>query len=470
MLLNFLLAWGFGPVVLGFMWWQSMPAREFLWITLVATLALILVLVAGAASLAMCIVRMRSEDPDMRINIWSTTPSLASFLIIIPTLLIFGYQRTEGPANYLTPLVMIDEQIVERPAGWLPYEIAHDGFRDAWCQRKGMAATLCNSADNQDGLFKANWQTRRRALISELNKPNWHKVGQEKPDLRNANLVASFFSGANLRNARLEGANLRSAHLEGAHLWDTKLQEATLRHAHLEMVDARGAQMQSARMSGAQLISSNFKDANLQEARLIGAKIVNSRFWEANMQGAYLERATIINSIFWDAKMSGADLRRATMTSSALKGAQLNGAQFDYSLLSGTPVSKMYLIETNLESTTNQGGAIRFADFTSVTFNQRSDFRNSFMDGSVKLHPHFALQMGQPCQWSNLVMSDDEFFARWRWWVDQKPNKKREERWSHIAPLEWRNVPRLSKQEIADLGLSDCNWKTDPLPDTETLR
>lgn len=71
MLLNVLLAWGFGLVILFLLWQQSMAARTF-WMTAIAAACLALSIITGASSIAMLARRMRRPpDADSPV-LWTT--------------------------------------------------------------------------------------------------------------------------------------------------------------------------------------------------------------------------------------------------------------------------------------------------------------------------------------------------------------------------------------------------------------
>ncbi len=65
-------------------------------------------------------------------------------------------------------------------------------------------------------------------------------------DLRSANLWGADLGGANLRDADLRGANLWGANLRGADLWGADLRGANLRDADLRDADLRDANLRGA--------------------------------------------------------------------------------------------------------------------------------------------------------------------------------------------------------------------------------
>ncbi|MFK7881101.1 hypothetical protein [Roseobacter sp.] len=135
MLLNFLLAWGFGLIVLYFLWRLSMPAREF-WMTGIAASGFAISIVTGASSLAMMARRMRQPPTSEPIRLWATGFQTLGLIIGGAALLWNSYQRTEGSLSQLAHLNLSGENIVERPAGWLSYRDARAEFRATWCRRE----------------------------------------------------------------------------------------------------------------------------------------------------------------------------------------------------------------------------------------------------------------------------------------------------------------------------------------------
>ena len=212
MLLNILLAWGLGLVVLGGIWWQSMPARDWI-MTTISGASLLAACFSGFASLAMLRHRMRSDNLPEAHNLWSSAPAMGAMLIAIPFVFGFGYQRTNGNTDYLAPLDLSGEAIVDRPANWLPEKIARKDFLAIWCKRE---TRDCESnAQNPKG-FAQEWKTQRNSQTAVLSKPNWSKQTHHVTvDFREANLNQTFLVGINLYKANLNGAALLHKSVEG---------------------------------------------------------------------------------------------------------------------------------------------------------------------------------------------------------------------------------------------------------------
>ncbi|MDW3221892.1 MAG: pentapeptide repeat-containing protein [Paracoccaceae bacterium] len=432
MLLNFLLAWGFGLIILYFTWQLSMPARTF-WMTAIAAICFAASIITGASSIAMMARRMRRPAGSAPPALWATGGQVLGLLIGGVALLWTSHQQTEGPITRLAHLDLSGENIVERPAGWLSHGDARAEFRADWCRRE--AVEDCSDLGTREAAFAAEFERRRDAAIADMRRPDWH-VPSGRPtdmDFRNAILANSFLTGANLSEAQMEGAFLWGAQMEGAFLWGAQMEGANLSSAQMEGADLWGAQMEG---------------ANLSSAQMEGADL-----WGAQMEGADLRRA----------QMEGADLRRAQMEGADLRRAQMERAMFDYTRLTGVKTAYIHLQETNLSMSTNHGGMLRFVDLTGADFDGGTDFRNAFLDGSVRMTDAFRQQMGDPCQWHDDVIEDDEiFYGRWRGWIEVGPfNTYALQIWESIAPEGFEGVEAIEPDQ-------GCTWKTGPMPDTDT--
>lgn len=164
--------------------------------------------------------------------------------------------------------------------------------------------------------------------------------------------------------------------------------------------------------------------------------------------------------------MQGADLTEARMQKANLVWAEMQGSQFDYNLLTGQADDQIFLDDTNLTASINNGGAVRFVNMRGATFDRKTDFRNAFLDGSVTLPDGFAEQMAcarsaadcaekRPCHWPSETLSDEQFYGTWRTWVERRANI-----WPIVAPAEWRDV---KPQPIP----KDCQWVDHPMPEQD---
>ncbi|ANB35178.1 hypothetical protein A6024_14375 [Rhodovulum sulfidophilum] len=517
--LNLALTWGFGLIVLGFLWWMSMPARTF-WLTAIACMALLAAAGAGLSSLKCLFEKMSAEE-----HAWHRWLFAPRTLIGVGLIAFFAsFLRTgwlvDGWApliRLLAPIDMTGLAIVEKPPGWLPRDIAKADFFADWCQREGTDCLRSGLSKNHRDLFEREFRRRREAALSDLRKPQWHQPGQQKPDFRGAQLAGTFLAGAELRwthmeeadlrwaqmegadlrwsqmegvnlrwsqleradlsGARMEGANLRGAQLERADLSGTRMEGANLRGARMEGANLRGAQMEGANFRRAQMEGANFfeaqmegadlggaqmegaylRRAQMEGADLSGAQMKGANLSGAQMEGANLRRAQMEGANFFEAQMKGADLFGAQMEGANLFGVQMEGADLSMSFSTGVRFEPLIIQSANLRAVTNDGGALRFADFRSVTFNEKTDFRNVFLDGSVQITDGFRKQMGDPCQWHADVLNDEEFFGRWRGWVEASGKGKTY--WPWVSPAGLSDVAAIPPPD-------GCTWKTGSISDT----
>ncbi|MCA0869707.1 pentapeptide repeat-containing protein [Seohaeicola saemankumensis] len=478
MLGNIALAWGFGPVILGFLWHASMPARQWE-MTLIAGAFLLAALASGAASFAALILRMKHTSPDRSTSIWSMTWAKGVSLVLLPGILFYGYQSTSGSPDRLARLDLSGQDLVEHPATWLPYPIARKDFLATWCKRENI--TDCADLGDRQQEFDAEWRTRRSAALAALKKPHWNGSANGEPDLRGADLSRAFLAGTDLSEAQMQRSDLSTAQMEGTDFSGAQMEGADLSTAQMEGADLSMAQMQGAVLTGAQMQGAVLREAQMEGAVLWGAQMEGAVLTGAHMQGADFSGAQMEGAVLWGAQMQGADFSGAQMEEAALSraqmegavlwgakmqgadlwGAQMEGADLSRALLTGTAKKLDLLHSTNLSASTNYGGALRFMDLTKTKFDSQTDWSNAFFDVSVIVPPNWRAQIGQPCLWNWIAtqtdpLSDEEFFGHWRGWLTLDP-KWRDQNWQFIAPEPYHDVPILPPP-------TGCRWITQPLP------
>ncbi len=491
MLLNLALAWLFGLLVLTWLWWTSMPARD-VWMTLTAGASLLLALFTGATGFAALLSRMAEPNPDRSRSIWQTAPAMSAVLVVLPLVTLLSHQRTMGSFSRLAHIDLSGQIIVERPPGWLSHALARKDFLTLWCHRE--EARECHGSDAS---YNVEWRDRRRAARDELKKPSMSGrdlrgadlsaaflVAQDltlsklsRADLSEAQLEGADLSGALLDHAdftsaqmewavlyraQLNGANLNWAHLVGAELLRAKLVDANLSRAEMEgtelswadmtRADLSWARLNGADMSGAKLEEANLSGAQMEAANLSGVKMANADLSGAQLTWANLNRARMQGTNLSWAQVEDADLRATDLQGAVLEGAQMMGTIFSFSYLTGELGRPNILSGTDLRDTRNDGGALRFLDFRGSVIDTRTDWRNSFGDGSVTL----IAGMSPPCQWAPSHLNDRDFFARWRGWLEAFPG---------LEPLTWSDLAPDGFEDIPPIPPPDgCKWKTDPLP------
>ncbi len=404
--LNFLLAWVFGLILLALLWWQALAARDLL-ISFVATTSFVVSALTGAESWLARIARLKQLNQSSVPKRVAQRKGIGWIVVIwIGTISsCFGVSYLVTNHVSLITLDLSGESIVERPAGWLSYGDAKAEFRAQWCRREFVK--ICSDLGDRNADFEEEFGRRRRAIIGDMRRPDW-KLTTGIPtnmDFRNADLTNAFLAGVNLRGAKLQGADLSRAQLEGANLRGVKIDGET---------ELRWAQMQS---------------VNLSYARIYAVDIRHAR-----MEGAVFDYAQWIGG-----------------------KEPINPKKKNISRLNGT----------DLSSAKNNGGMLRGVDLTQIKFDANPDFRNAFLDGSVKMKEEFPEQMGNPCQWIlDEVLDDEKFYGRWRGWIEHPSNPdhgsrtKKEQRdsfWRDLAPKGFEDVPAIEPD-------GNCEWKTGPMP------
>jgi uncharacterized protein YjbI with pentapeptide repeats len=125
-------------------------------------------------------------------------------------------------------------------------------------------------------------------------------------DLRAADLSYGIFEGATLSNAKLNGASMYAINLRDAQLLRTDLSRADVRDAKLERAALSLANLQDADFSAAKLVQ-----ANLTGAQLHGAIFLDTQFKNADLRGALLTGAVVREAHLDGVNVEGADLRGA---------------------------------------------------------------------------------------------------------------------------------------------------------------
>jgi len=435
MILNFLLAWAFGLVVLGGLWWQSMTARQ-LEMTAVAGASFGMASLVGSASAFILWSRARREADGKKVKFTKTVPVVTA--IILGTLLIaeISYGRTKGPKERLAPIDMTGEAIVQRPAGWLPYSVAKAEHLDEWCKRKANSVCVASSAFEQD------WKARRTAARADMKRPRWSaRKSNDDLNLKAANLSSAFLVGVNLKDAQMAEIVLDGAILESA---------------NLVRADLEGAILERALMDSANLFRANLDGANLFQARMVNSNLFSAQMRMINLSGASMERAKLTRAQLQGANLSFANLEHTDFSWTNLSGATLSGSRFF-----GSDDRVLRLKSTNLSAVTNVSGALRFLDTTDAIWDEHTDFRNVFLDDTVKRSNEFRTRMGNPCQWVKVKLSEKEFFSIWRWWLEKFGTPQ------NLLLEDLRNAPLPTAARLEELDLTDCepNQPFGPMPD-----
>ncbi len=436
MILNFVISWLSGPFILGWIWCQSMPARD-IWMTSLGGLMFAGSLAMGSVSLRLLLIRMRHKDrpqPNfarITANYGGTLLALCAFVLLLswgrtmeplfPRDIVNAKGEIIGQSHWI-PLADIDlqdQRLTDRPTGWLPYSIARREALASWCKRDPVA-DCANLTDDEDHAFNDEWRIKRTAQINDLRKPT--HLNHLKPDVVPTTTV--------VRHIPDDFPDMD---------WTTDLKldiEVTVpnlpvlqRRLDLRDADLRGAFLAGTNLTAATLSGLNARNADLERVQLTYADLSKSDLSGAGLSHANLRGAQMQGAILWEAQMQGANL--------------------SLSLLTGRPDRPTIDNDTDLSASTNDGGALRSVDLTPARFNHETDWRRVFLDASVRVSPDFRRTMEFPCQWiwaetanAGKPLPDDMFFAMWRGWLISLRGTDRN--WTDIAPHEWHDVAPIA--------------------------
>jgi uncharacterized protein YjbI with pentapeptide repeats len=533
---NITLAWAFGLFVLGYSWYVALPARNYV-LNGAGAFAFALSLTFAITSYIL----LREAMIDLKASRVTTLRrvgrALNAITVMASALLSIAFAHPESP--WLARLNLSGEDIVERPDGWLPYEIARRDFLNIWVERE--RANRENLTIMEKNSFEDEWQQRRYLALSQLDKPRFYRAtarinftgallngsflsgmdmsfarlerariaqsdlegikligadlgdanlqgtqlrtsdlssaNMEQINLKNAqlnqtNLFRSNLNGANFEDAILIDVNLQSAEIEEAHLVGVtfervslnyvNLRNSNLRRSKVSDADFRNTQMRALNLMDASLERADFRRSQMNSVRLGAAKITNSDMRGTQMQYSFLNQARFKNVDLRQAQLQGANLREATLEDVDLERTNLHEANISLSLIKGSNLISSKMELANLKGTINNGGALRFIDLTGVIFDDQTDFRNAFMDSSIKLDASFRSILGDQCQSAldaRQPLSEEEFYGRWRGWVEHETSRYRFDarfHWRNISPPEYLDVTAIPPRR-------GCVWKKGPI-------
>ena len=386
------LVWLFGLVVTFWFWWRSMPAHEPLLTGFLGVVFAVTLWVFGKSAAA---ANAHLGDKTAK-SLWKLLFASAIVLIAALTTVRTWIDPWQGqprdsaffndldpgwfiwPPEFLRPARAIFREVVvtEKPKDWVGKEVAEVEFRVRWCKERDEPKCLNplaleNRRFDQAGekSFQAAWGERWKALLAQMPKPDLRGK-----DLRGADLAFAKLEGADLSNAQLEGANLRDIRLEGARVVYASL---------------AGTYLLGARLEGADFRSADFTGANLSQARLEGTELFDAQLVSVNLISARLEGSKLLSTRFINADLTAARLF-------------------------GSRGSRLDLGRTFFHGSFFRATAFRHADLSSVDITNNSDFIRSFGDASVMLPP----LVETPCHWAKTELSDEEYFGRWKGWID----------------------------------------------------
>ncbi|WP_146346879.1 pentapeptide repeat-containing protein [Phaeobacter marinintestinus] len=471
MTLNFLLAWSSGPFILGWTWCKSMAARDFA-MTLSSGILFSVSVIVGAVSLVLLFRNMKHPKIARTHAVTRHPIFLTTWVFMFIGCIGVSWARTTEPV-WIVDLATIDlreASVTNRPSGWLPPHVAKAlDYRD-WCTRDDRPGCFGVSAAEQRD-FDLDWYEKRRSLIADIRKPA--RRGNNRTEDVQAHIETVVNKGPlwsidvheaetvqrledSLKQISSSALDFRKADLRGAFLADANLVAARFASTH-----APFAVFEHADLS----FSSHNKNTNLHGAQLSGAILRWSRFRGSDLSNAHLDRADLRG-----AKLVAVNLLGASMVNTVFANTELTGSKLDLSYMAGSENNPLDLGGVDLSSSTNEGGALRHVDLYGAIFDDNTDWRNVFLDGSVEVPLELERSMNFPCQWewarnhySKLLQTEQLFFSQWRGWLSRLPDWQ-PSYWSDIAPKEWHDVQPVYPPE-------HCLWKTnsEQLPSRKSL-
>lgn len=288
------LVWLFGPAIVFWFWWRSMPAHDWLmtgWLGLLFVSTLLVACFGAISARASLSGKKQVLYGEL---VFAAVLVVVADLTVVRTGVVVS-PRIPDPLSFdlLQPASanLREAVLTKKTSGWREHHLAEAEFRVRWC-RENIALKCVNplSSDRsaewgveQTRAFREVWREHRNAELSSLAKPNLRGK-----DLRGANLAGIAFEGGNLSSARLEGANLTLARLEGASLWRAGLEGANLRGARLEGATShwRGSKARTSSRQGSKARASGGRGSKARTSERRTSKARGSKARASERRGS----------------------------------------------------------------------------------------------------------------------------------------------------------------------------------------
>jgi uncharacterized protein YjbI with pentapeptide repeats len=303
-----LVVWGGGTFLVGWVWWQYLPRREWLGAGLLFAL-LVVSMVLGVVSYR------------------AATSALGGVQTRV---------SRDGLAALIASAALLGAVFIIKLNGQLPDETSNRCI-EAPRERAGLWTMLTMV---RDALRCTPLANLRQADLS-VRPPVWKDSDEDNGQvqgafLRGKNLnyaraINTFLVNADLAGATLQYANLQQARLQKASLREADLTGAYLLWANLQAADFRGAILDNAVLREANLGGTKFSRFNncdqrcFKAARLNHVILVKADLSEADLKEAILEDARLDGAKMPDAMLQGANLARASLRGAQLQRAKLSG-------------------------------------------------------------------------------------------------------------------------------------------------
>ena len=387
-----LMVWLLGPLMLGIMWWRSMPYHHE-WLALWTALWFWLTLIVGGSSVVQLryVMRFSKLAPGRPLGRALTSRKLITSVCLLVVLSAVSWERTESARFVaLAPADLFRAELSQKPANWLHYDTWVQDQEHQFRLREGLdiPGSISSWPDGSRYQFRREIAERWENLTQSLDAPDLQHV-----DLRKANLESAFASGANLSGARFDGANLKWARSEGAYLAGARFEGADLFRARFESADVR-----EVRFEDANLLNARFKSAYGREARLQGARLTWARFNDADFREARFDGADLTGAWFDNASLSGARFDNADLSQARFNGASLDGTRFDGASLDGTRFDGADLILARFEGANLFEARFKGADLSDARFDGAKFFVTRFEGANLETAKGLTqLQLNSAC-------------------------------------------------------------------------
>jgi hypothetical protein len=190
-----------------------------------------------------------------------------------------------------------------------------------------------------------------------------NKNPDERPILRNLNLVGVNLIGVDLHKAILIGTNLSGAILHSANLQECIFSTATLYNTDIRSANLAGADLRWANFCNSFLQDANLQDIDASYAKLDGSNLLNAnlcqaKFYASHLSGALLAGADLSRADFTraelrkaeliQAKLLGTNFTEANLSEAGLTGVQAWATVFERVKLTGACIEDWHLVKANL--------------------------------------------------------------------------------------------------------------------------
>ncbi len=258
-------------------------------------------------------------------------------------------------------------------------------------------ASLIQSRMNQNNLFEANFTNANlsKAELVDIDKTN---------------------------NAIFKGANFESASLSTTTFHTNDFSGASFKFAQLDTVRFRRTNLSDTSFFGARLKDSSLSFNTLNRVNMEGMVADQVGFANATMKGANLQSAWLNSPFMGGVDLTQADLRFVKLQGGSVEDSSFKGADLSFSFLAGTNERDLAFDESDWSASLNKVGGLRFVDLSELVFDDKTDWRWAFGDGTVKLPEKADALFGSRCHWiEGVAASDAVYFGRWRGWLEAVP-------------------------------------------------